>query len=76
LIEQLRGGDERLALRVRAGFSQSWKESEDVGGQDKIRPLWRHYFQNTQGIIFVVDSNDRDRVVEAREELQRMLNED
>lgn len=33
-------------------------------------------FQNTQGIIFVVDSNDRDRVPEAREELQRMLNED
>jgi len=21
----------------------------DVGGQDKIRPLWRHYYQNTQG---------------------------
>ncbi|KAI2649685.1 ADP-ribosylation factor 3 [Labeo rohita] len=32
----------------------------DVGGQDKIRPLWRHYFQNTQ----------------AREELMRMLAED
>ncbi|KAJ2786194.1 Arf GTPase arf1 [Coemansia javaensis] len=48
----------------------------DVGGQDKIRPLWRHYFQNTQGIIFVVDSNDRDRIDEARDELQRMLNED
>ncbi|EKM80060.1 hypothetical protein AGABI1DRAFT_113290 [Agaricus bisporus var. burnettii JB137-S8] len=48
----------------------------DVGGQDKIRPLWRHYFQNTQGLIFVVDSNDRERVSEAREELQRMLNED
>ncbi|KAJ2520536.1 Arf GTPase arf1 [Coemansia sp. RSA 2049] len=48
----------------------------DVGGQDKIRPLWRHYFQNTQGIIFVVDSNDLDRMTEAREELQRMLNED
>ncbi|KAF2286665.1 hypothetical protein GH714_023353 [Hevea brasiliensis] len=47
-----------------------------VGGQDKIRPLWRHYFQNTQGLIFVVDSNDRDRVVEARDELHRMLNED
>ncbi|KAJ8467145.1 hypothetical protein OPV22_029697 [Ensete ventricosum] len=30
----------------------------DVGGQDKIRPLWRHYFQNAQGLIFVVDSND------------------
>lgn len=67
----------------------------DVGGQDKIRPLWRHCgltwdtrafsgmltlrftdFQNTQGIIFVVDSNDRDRIGEARDELQRMLNED
>ncbi|XP_022082126.1 uncharacterized protein LOC110974632 [Acanthaster planci] len=48
----------------------------DVGGQDKIRPLWRHYFQNTQGLIFVVDSNDRERIGEAREELFRMLNED
>ncbi|CAF1084290.1 unnamed protein product [Rotaria sp. Silwood1] len=48
----------------------------DVGGQDKIRPLWRHYFQNTQGLIFVVDSNDRERIGEAREELQRMLSED
>jgi len=48
----------------------------DVGGQDKIRPLWRHYFQNTQGLIFVVDSNDRERIQEACEELQKMLNED
>ena len=38
--------------------------------------LPRTDFQNTQGIIFVVDSNDRERVSEAREELQRMLNED
>lgn len=48
----------------------------DVGGQDKIRPLWRHYFQNTHGLIFVVDSNDRERIAEAADELQRMLNED
>lgn len=48
----------------------------DVGGQDKIRPLWRHYFQNTQGLIFVVDSNDRERIVEAEKELQSMLQED
>jgi len=40
---------------------------------DPLRPT---DFQNTQGIIFVVDSNDRERVAEAREELQRMLNED
>lgn len=48
----------------------------DVGGQDKIRPLWRHYFQNTQGLIFVVDSNDRERVAESAEELAKMLSED
>uniref|UniRef100_A0A3P9ISG6 ARF GTPase 5 n=1 Tax=Oryzias latipes TaxID=8090 RepID=A0A3P9ISG6_ORYLA len=48
----------------------------DVGGQDKIRPLWRHYFQNTQGLIFVVDSNDRERVAESAEELSKMIQED
>ncbi|CAL8094748.1 unnamed protein product [Calicophoron daubneyi] len=48
----------------------------DVGGQDKIRPLWRHYFQNTRGLIFVVDSNDRERMDEAQEVLCSMLNED
>merc|ERR1712178_163877 len=47
-----------------------------VGGQDKIRPLWRYYYQNTQGLIFVIDSNDRDRIEDAREELSKMLNEE
>ena len=48
----------------------------DVGGQDKIRLLWRHYYQNTQGLIFVVDSSDKERVELAKEELQRMLGEE
>lgn len=87
----------------------------DVGGQDKIRPLWRHYYTGTQvrmrvcgsrvrrsraptrptrmdtldprcwslslrsreltvqGLIFVIDSADRDRIDEARLELERIL---
>merc|ERR1711920_550064 len=48
----------------------------DVGGQDKIRKLWNHYFQGTNGIIYVVDSNERDRSEDAREELTKMLNAD
>jgi len=48
----------------------------DVGGQDKIRRLWRYYFQGTQGLVFVVDSSDRDRVEDAREELMKVLGED
>merc|ERR1712060_948576 len=48
----------------------------DVGGQDKIRKLWRHYYQGTQGVIFVVDSNDRDRIEDARDELAKILSDD
>merc|ERR1712151_631403 len=48
----------------------------DVGGQDKIRKLWRYYYQNTQGLILVVDSNDRDRIQDAREEIAKILSED
>ena len=48
----------------------------DVGGQYKIRLLWRHYYQNTQGIIFVVDWNDKERIEESREELHWMLSDD
>ena len=48
----------------------------DIGGQDKIRPLWRHYFQNTHALIYVVDSSDRERIGEARKELTSMLEED
>merc|ERR1711933_387145 len=48
----------------------------DVGGQDKIRPLWRHYYEGTDGIIFVVDSNDRKRIKDARTELSKLMSED
>lgn len=48
---------------------------QDVGGQDKIRPLWRHYYMGTQGLIFVVDCADRDRIDEARQELHRIIND-
>merc|ERR1712193_466741 len=45
----------------------------DIGGQDKIRKLWRHYYQGSQGLIFVIDSSDRDRIEDAREEMSKML---
>ena len=48
----------------------------DVGGQDRIRRLWRHYYEGTNGLVYVVDSNDRDRTEDAREKLHKMLNED
>uniref|UniRef100_V9L5F0 ADP-ribosylation factor-like protein 14 n=1 Tax=Callorhinchus milii TaxID=7868 RepID=V9L5F0_CALMI len=48
----------------------------DVGGQDKIRALWRHYFTNTDGLFFVVDSADPERLAEARDELHKMLGDE
>jgi len=45
----------------------------DVGGQDKIRPLWRHYYTASDCLIFVIDSGDRLRVEEAGRELGRLL---
>ncbi|ELU16341.1 hypothetical protein CAPTEDRAFT_101983 [Capitella teleta] len=48
----------------------------DVGGQEKIRQLWKHYYQNTDGLIFVVDSNDPERIPEVREELFKILASD
>jgi ADP-ribosylation factor-like protein 4 len=43
----------------------------DVGGQEKLRPLWRSYTRCTDGIIFVIDSVDLERMEEAKMELMR-----
>ena len=48
----------------------------DMGGQDAIRPLWRHYYENAQALIFVVDSADEERLEEAREELSKLMGEE
>mmetsp|Transcript_92376 Transcript_92376/g.197977 ORF Transcript_92376/g.197977 Transcript_92376/m.197977 type:complete len:185 (-) Transcript_92376:2-556(-) len=45
----------------------------DMGGQKQVRQLWRHHYQHAQGLIFVVDANDPDRMEEAQEELHSML---
>ena len=47
----------------------------DVGGQHKLRPLWKHYYLNTQAVIFVLDASNRDRLGEAQNELVKLLSE-
>ena len=47
-----------------------------VGGQEKLRTLWRHYYEGTDALIFVIDSNDPQRVKLAKEELMKILDED
>ena len=45
----------------------------DIGGQDKLRSLWKHYYEGTDALIYVVDSSDRDRMEINYETLNQML---
>ena len=47
----------------------------DCGGQERIRPLWRHYFTGTNALIYVVDSSDHGRLEESRSELMRVISD-
>lgn len=60
-------------IRVSVGASravtfQVW----DVGGQEKLRPLWKSYTRRTDGIVFVVDAAEQERVEEAKVELHKI----
>ena len=48
----------------------------DIGGQRKIRPYWKNYFDNTDVMIYVIDSADRKRFDETGMELVELLEED
>lgn len=41
-----------------------------MGGQ--ATKLWKHYFDNVHGLIFVIDSADTDKIGRARSELSRV----
>lgn len=45
----------------------------DIGGQESLRSSWTTYYNNTEFVILVIDSTDRERLTITREELYRML---
>ncbi|GAB5591199.1 ADP-ribosylation factor-like protein 2 [Umbelopsis nana] len=48
----------------------------DVGGQKSIRSYWRNYFEQTDALVWVVDSADRLRIDDCRQELAQLLQEE
>lgn len=48
----------------------------DVGGQKSIRAYWRNYFEQTDGLVWVVDSADVYRLTLCRHELAAILNQE
>ncbi|XP_072527357.1 ADP-ribosylation factor-like 4Ca [Salminus brasiliensis] len=59
---------ERVRLAGRGVTCHLW----DAGGHEKLRALWRPYSRRTDGIVYVVDSVDVERLDEARAELHRV----
>jgi len=45
----------------------------DIGGQESLRAAWSTYYSNTEFVIVVIDSTDRERLTITREELYKML---
>lgn len=48
----------------------------DIGGQKSIRPYWRNYYDQTDALIYVIDSADHRRMEETGVELQQLLDEE
>jgi ADP-ribosylation factor-like protein 2 len=48
----------------------------DIGGQQTIRSYWRNYFEETDALIWVVDSCDRHRLKDCALELHQLLKEE
>ena len=45
----------------------------DIGGSEKIRPHWSHFSKDAKGLIFVVDASDKNRLEEAKKELESII---
>lgn len=58
-------------VRMRNVSLDAW----DLSGQERMRKIWKHYFVDTGGIIFVVDWTDFDRIEIAKDELNYLLAE-
>ncbi len=59
----------RMLLRTHSSWLQVW----DLGGQEKLRASWVAYYANTNAVILVVDSTDRNRISLVKDELTKLL---
>ena len=48
----------------------------DIGGQKAIRPYWKNYYDNTDALVYVIDSADRRRIEETGLELNSLIEEE
>ncbi|KAK6619808.1 hypothetical protein RUM43_012136 [Polyplax serrata] len=81
IVNHFKAEDERTTDTVPTiGFNVDKFRNENVGftafdmsGQERYRDLWEHYYKDCNGIIFVIDSSDKLRLVVVKEELDLLL---
>ena len=73
-------GQTTILCKLKLGKTVEYKNlcfaTRSAGGQDKIQPRRRQYHRRVYGVVYAVDTNDRDRIEEAEEELIKVPNED
>ena len=81
ILHRLKTG-EKLSTTPTIGFNVETIKMDnlrlcvwDVGGQDRLRPLWRQYYAGTTGIIFFVDANDIPRLPLVKDEIHYLMTE-
>ena len=79
IIHELTLGEVATPFRT-SGFGVETVQCKDlsftvwgVGGQAKVHPLWRHFYQGPRGQIYVANSTDLNKVVDAEEELKNLV---
>ena len=81
LLKQLsqddpQGTEPTLGFNVKTLLSEGYKLNVwDIGGQKKIREYWVNYYDNVDGVIFVIDSSDEERVKECKETFNHLISE-
>ncbi|XP_063989860.1 ADP-ribosylation factor-like protein 6 isoform X2 [Diachasmimorpha longicaudata] len=74
VINHFKREDDRcIDIVPTVGFNVEKFASFDMSGHDRYRSLWEHYYKDCQGIIFIIDSSDKLRLVVAKEELDMLL---
>ncbi len=66
-----------LGFNIKTLFFKDFKLSIwDVGGQVSIRTYWRNFFEQTDGLIWVIDSSDQSRLHSCKAELHELLKQE
>lgn len=78
ILNNLKGDQSIRSFKVQDFNTQTikWEDFDlvtwDIDVAEKQRNLWRHYFEGSVAVIFVVDCSDRDKLAQAKSEIHKV----